>query len=68
MERKTTSIKINPDIWQEVKINCIKQRIDISDWLEQIIQENLGKQIKKIYQKEGITASGRNKWGGMNVF
>ena len=43
MERKTTSIKISPEIWQEVKIHCIKQQIDISDWLEKIIKDNLKK-------------------------
>lgn len=43
MEKKTTSIKINPELWQEVKIYCIKQGIDISDWLEKIIKDNLKK-------------------------
>jgi len=43
MERKTTSIKISPEIWQEVKIHCIMQQVDISDWLEKIIKENLKK-------------------------
>jgi len=43
MEKKTTSIKINPDLWQEVKIYCIKNKIDISDWLEKIIKEKLKK-------------------------
>ena len=43
MERKTTSIKISPEIWQEVKIHSIMQQVDISDWLEKIIKENLKK-------------------------
>ena len=43
MEKKTTSIKINPELWQEVKIYCIKQKIDISDWLEKIINKELKK-------------------------
>jgi hypothetical protein len=42
-ERKTTSIKVSPELWQEVKIYCIKKSIDISDWLEKIIKENLKK-------------------------
>lgn len=41
MERKTTSIKINPELWQDVKIHCIKEKKDISEWLEEIIKENL---------------------------
>jgi hypothetical protein len=51
MERKTTSIKVNPELWEEVKINCIRQKIDISNWLEQIIKENLGKPVKKQQNK-----------------
>lgn len=43
MERKTTSIKISPELWQEVKIHCIKQQTDISDWLEKVIKDNLKK-------------------------
>lgn len=43
MEKKTTSIKINPELWQEVKIYCIKEQIDISDWLEKIINKELKK-------------------------
>lgn len=43
MERKTTSIKVNPELWEDVKIFCIKQKTDISDWLEKIIKENLKK-------------------------
>jgi len=43
MERKTTSIKVNPELLEDVKIFCIKQKTDISDWLEKIIKENLKK-------------------------
>ncbi len=43
MERKTTSIKVSPQLWEDVKIFCIRQKIDISDWLEKIIKENLKK-------------------------
>jgi len=43
MERKTTSIKINPDLWEEVKIYCIKQKTDISTWLENLIRKELKK-------------------------
>ena len=43
MERKTTSIKVSPQLWEDVKIFCIRQKIDISDWLEKIIREKLKK-------------------------
>jgi len=43
MEKKTTSIKIDPNLWEEVKIFCIKQKTDISIWLEKIINKELKK-------------------------
>ena len=43
MERKTTSIKIDPKIWEEVKIHCIRAKKDISVWLEEIIKKELKK-------------------------
>ena len=43
MVKKKTSLVIDEDLWQEVKINCIKQKIDISDWLEKVIKKELKK-------------------------
>ncbi len=43
MERKTTSIKISPDLWEEVKIHCIRQKTDISVYLEELIKKDLKK-------------------------
>lgn len=43
MVKKKTSLVIEEDLWQDVKIHCIKQNIDISDWLEKIIKDNLKK-------------------------
>jgi len=43
MVKKKTSLVIDDGLWQDVKIHCIKQKIDISDWLEKIIRENLKK-------------------------
>lgn len=43
MVKKKTSLVIDDKLWQDVKINCIKNKIDISDWLEKIIRENLKK-------------------------
>ena len=39
--RKTTSIKIIPKLWDDVKIHCIKLHIDISEWLEAMIKKEL---------------------------
>lgn len=41
MERKTTSFKIDPEVWKQVKIHCAKQEIDIADFLEEVINKEL---------------------------
>jgi len=41
MERKTTSLKIEPQLWKDVKKHCIDKEIDISDYLEQLIKKDL---------------------------
>ena len=41
MERKTTSIKINPEMWKKVKKHCIDKEMDISDYLEELIDKDL---------------------------
>lgn len=41
MVRKTTSLKVDEDIWKEVKIHCIKSNKDISDYIEELIKKNL---------------------------
>ena len=43
MVKKKTSLVIDDKLWQDVKINCIKKKIDISDWLEKIIKKELKK-------------------------
>lgn len=43
MERITTSIKINPELWKEVKKHCIDEDIEISEYLEQLIKKDLKK-------------------------
>jgi len=43
MERKTTSIKIDPELWKKVKKYCIDKDIDISIYLEELIKRDLKK-------------------------
>ena len=43
MAKKKTSLVIDENLWQNVKIHCIKEKIDISDWLDKIIREKLKK-------------------------
>jgi hypothetical protein len=45
--RKTTSLKIDEEIWKKVKINCIIKDIEISEYLEELIKEDLKKGGKK---------------------
>jgi len=42
-DRKTTSIKINPDIWDKFKIYAIQKKVDMSDILEEMIKKELKK-------------------------
>jgi len=43
MKRKTTSIKIDPEIWKQVKIHCATQEIEICDYLESLLKKDLKK-------------------------
>lgn len=43
MIRKKTSINIDPLMWKEVKKKCIDQDIDISQYLENLINKDLNK-------------------------
>ncbi|MEK6818860.1 MAG: hypothetical protein AABY10_02905 [Nanoarchaeota archaeon] len=42
-KRKTTSIKIDEGLWRYVKIHCVSEGIDISDYLESLIKKDLKK-------------------------
>jgi hypothetical protein len=43
MEKKVTSIKIDPDLWKKVKKKCIDDDIDISGYIEELIKNDLKK-------------------------
>lgn len=43
MVRKTTSIKIDHDLWKKVKKHCIDKETDISDYLEELLRKDLEK-------------------------
>ena len=47
MARKTTSLKIDEELWKEIKIHCIRIGKDISEYLEDLARENLKKGGKK---------------------
>ena len=41
MPKKTTSIKIDPELWKKVKKHCIDKEIDISAYIEHLIEKDL---------------------------
>lgn len=41
MGRKTTSLKIEEMFWKKVKIHCIENNMDISDYIEDLIKKDL---------------------------
>jgi hypothetical protein len=43
MVKKKTSLVIEESLWQDVKIHCIKQKVEISEYLEQLIKKDLHK-------------------------
>lgn len=43
VNRKTTSIKINPEIWNKFKIYCIGKNQDMSDVLEKLIEKEVNR-------------------------
>lgn len=44
--RGTTSIKIDPELWKEVKIEAIRQDMEVSDLVERALKRELGKPLK----------------------
>lgn len=43
MKRKTTSLKIDPEIWKSAKKKCIDEEISISEYIESLIKKDIGK-------------------------
>ena len=41
MVRKTTSIKVDAELWKSVKKKCIDTDQDISDYIEELIRKDL---------------------------
>lgn len=44
--KETTSLKINPYLWKQVKKYCIDEDIQISEYIEKLIKTNLKKKGK----------------------
>jgi hypothetical protein len=41
-EKKKTSIKIDPKLWKEVRIEAIKRDMDVSELVERCLRKELG--------------------------
>lgn len=46
MERRTTSIKIDPELWKKVRKYCIDKEMEVSDYIEGLIKMDLDKKTK----------------------
>ncbi len=40
-KKETTSLKINPYLWKQVKKYCIDEEMQISEYLEKLIKKDL---------------------------
>ncbi len=45
-QRKTTSIKIDPELWKKAKIYCIENNIDLSQLIERLIKDEFNRTKK----------------------
>jgi predicted HicB family RNase H-like nuclease len=43
IKRESTSIKIDPELWKEAKIEAIRRDMDLSQLVEQALRKELGK-------------------------
>ena len=50
MPRKTTSLKIDIELWKQVKKHCIDIDSEISDYLEALIKKDLKVRKRKARQ------------------
>ncbi len=41
--RVTTSIKVDPNLWKEVKIFCIQNNIEVSELLDNLLRKELNR-------------------------
>ena len=41
MSRKTTSLKVDPEVWKSAKKKCIDDDISISKYIESLIKKDL---------------------------
>ena len=42
-KREVTSIKVDPELWKEVKIQAIREEIEVSEFMDRAIRHELQK-------------------------
>ena len=47
MVKKTTSLKVDEELWKKVKVHCILDGIEISEFIEGLIKKELKNGGKK---------------------
>ncbi len=47
VKKTYTSIRIDPELWKEVKIEAIRREIDVSDIIEYCLRKELGLKSKR---------------------
>ena len=52
-ETTTSSIRINPKVWKDFKTYCAKNKVGISEKLEELIKEELKKNGQNIGERRG---------------
>ena len=46
--RKPRNIKINPDVLHEARVEALRSRKTLGEWLEEAIQEKVAREEKKL--------------------
>lgn len=54
-EKKKTSIKIDPEIWKEAKIEAIRRDMEVSNLVENCLKKELG--LNKVESLEKLRKS-----------
>jgi hypothetical protein len=46
-----TSIRVDPDLWKEVKIEAIRRDLDVSELVDMALRKELGEKLGHVKQK-----------------
>ena len=46
--RKPRNVKINPDVLHEARVEALRSRKTLGEWLEEAIQEKVAREEKKL--------------------